>query len=158
MKSFLSMPNPILSIFGEGLTLKIICADDSYYELEMLRLVLKDLRLLTYCDFVPDGQQAINKCIKAAEDNINSNNLLVTVIIVDYEMPCKTGIEVINEVRSFYTFMNNKIAAENLISSFNADDDRNFGLLQVPKFCMFTGHRFKGFLDFLKEYEIDCFI
>lgn len=82
--------------------LHIICADDSYLNLEALRIIFSRLGLLMFCEFVLNGQQVVESCIR----NYNSTEAgkdSVTIVIVDYAMPIKTGLQAVAEVRAFYS-------------------------------------------------------
>ena len=93
-----------MSDFSSGKKqLKIICADDMYYNLETLKLVFQNLGLLSSCEFVNDGRQALDRCIKCVEDSdFEKKHELVIIVILDYEMPNLTGVEAIREIKGFY--------------------------------------------------------
>ena len=82
--------------------LRIICADDMYLNLEALRVVFSRLGLLQYCDFVSNGQQVIESCIRHYNSK-EPGQETVTIVIVDYEMPVMTGLQAVAEVRAFYS-------------------------------------------------------
>lgn len=50
------------------LRLDIICADDSYLNLEALGAVMKNLGLLKYTIFMSNGGQVVEHCIKSVDD------------------------------------------------------------------------------------------
>ena len=47
---------------ASGKKLSIICADDVYYNLEALRIVFTQLKLVQYCNFVNNGQAVVDLC------------------------------------------------------------------------------------------------
>ena len=81
--------------------LSIICADDMYLNLEALRVILNSLGLADFCKFVENGKELADSCIDETK-SLEPNTELMQIIITDYEMPMKTGIEAIKEIRAFY--------------------------------------------------------
>jgi len=55
LKSFLAIHKQFTQL-KENKHLRIICADDSYLNLEALRVVFQRLGLIDYCVFVSNGQ------------------------------------------------------------------------------------------------------
>lgn len=49
--------------------LKIVCADDNFYNLETLRCVFSSLKMLDSCSFVNDGRQAVDTVIQNMKDS-----------------------------------------------------------------------------------------
>lgn len=123
--------------------LKIICADDTYYNLETLRCVFENLDLLPNCTFVTNGKEAVQAAIKHVEDSdFELSYELVQIVIVDYEMPYLTGLEAIGEITSSYKSKN-----------WQGTDD-----IRLPTFCMFSVHQFQKFQAYALERGVDQFI
>lgn len=115
--------------------LKIICADDMYYNLEALKLIFSNLGLIDYCKFVGDGRQAVNACIRNAEES-DCNNELVQILVLDYDMPYLNGLEAIAEIKAYYSKANQRMEErdtefKNLVTQH--------GVL-FPTFCMYSQH------------------
>jgi CheY-like chemotaxis protein len=104
LKSFVAIHKQFKQL-KENKHMRIICADDSYLNLEALRVVFQRLGLIDYCVFVSNGQQAIESCIKNVNE-ITYGQDSITIIILDYEMPFHTGLQVIAEVKAFYNQTN----------------------------------------------------
>jgi len=104
LKSFLAFHKQFKQL-KENKHLRIICADDMYLNLEALRVVFTRLGLIDYCVFVSNGQQAVEYCIRNVNE-ITYGQDSITIVIVDYEMPFRTGLQAIAEVRAFYNQAN----------------------------------------------------
>ena len=63
--------------------LNIICADDAYFNLEALRVVFKNLGMLPFCQFVADGKQVVDLCIKNYNE-MPPNLQVVNIVIIDF--------------------------------------------------------------------------
>ena len=55
MKAVLEHKPNFKKITGNDLELRIVCADDYYYNNEALRLVFSKLGLVTFCHFCSNG-------------------------------------------------------------------------------------------------------
>ena len=84
----------------ENKKLTIICADDIYYNLEALRLVFNNLGLIDHCIFVSDGQQAFDSYVQTDKESRGKCDL-VCILILDFEMPMMTGLDVKKEIVSY---------------------------------------------------------
>jgi hypothetical protein len=104
LKALLSEPEQFGAFCGDK-KLCIICADDIYYNLEALRLVFSNLGLEEHCSFLNDGRQVVRSCIKNVEDSTDPQNM-VTIVIVDFEMPVMSGLEAIKEIKAYYNEVN----------------------------------------------------
>jgi len=54
-------------LLGSELELQIICADDTFYNLEALGLIFEQLKLLNFVRMFNNGQQAIDYFIQTTE-------------------------------------------------------------------------------------------
>ena len=70
MKTFLMQTDPFATLLGRQLNLQILCADDNYYNLEVLGLVFESLKLLDYIKLFNDGRQLIDYFINTTQKNI----------------------------------------------------------------------------------------
>lgn len=117
--------------------LKVVCADDTFYNLETLRVVFENLGMGTNCTFVNDGKQAVQAAIKNVKDSDYERKYeLVQIVIVDFEMPQLNGLEAVNEIKSFY----------------NTTEPR---LTNLPTFVMFSVHQFRKFKEYVLERGVD---
>jgi hypothetical protein len=69
----------------------IVCAQDSYYNMETLRINFNNIGLTDYVHYVGNGQEAIEMCINKVVECADLNQELVTILILDYEVPSKTA-------------------------------------------------------------------
>lgn len=153
IKTLLEKPRTFSELGGGNRRLHIVCADDTFYNLETLRLVFDKLGVIRNCEFVCDGLEAKNAEIKAVTDSdFERKYELVLIVIVDYSMPFMTGVEVVQEITSFYNTMNWHLEPqqEQIMETVKAE--------VLPTFCMFSGHNFKGFREFVLEHGVDYII
>ena len=75
-----------------GKKLVIVCAEDSFYNMETLRITFSNLALTDKCRFTTDGQQAIDVCLREASAALEGSEELVMIVILDQTMPRKTGV------------------------------------------------------------------
>lgn len=129
-----------------------MCADDTFYNLETLRLVFDKLGLIDHCVFVNDGEEAKDAVIKAVTDSdFERKYELVLIVIVDYTMPYMNGVEVVKEVTKFYNTMNWRLEPQQPIyEPVKAEI--------LPTFCMFSCHSFKGFREHVLSQGVDYII
>lgn len=69
----------------------IVCAEDSYYNMETLQITFKNLGLSDYVHFACNGQEAIDMCLQQANKFLPLRKKIVTLAILDQSMPYKTG-------------------------------------------------------------------
>ena len=69
--------------------------------MEALRLLLDRLGYTDFCSFVPDGQQLIDCCAKNLYEKDDREDV-VTIVIVEYEMPFMNGLKAIKGVKALY--------------------------------------------------------
>lgn len=136
----------------DGQKLSILVADDVYYNLEALKIVFKNLGLISYCKFMTDGRQLIKSCITNVEENCQATDL-VTIVIADYEMPIYTGVEAIKEIKAFYKHLSDQAKSEKLEEKIDtAGIARRY---RMPTFCMISQYQFAGFNEFAKANGVD---
>lgn len=85
---------------------------------------------------------------------------MVTIVIIDFQMPVMTGIEAIEEIIAFYKQTNlvaKKKAKIQQISENNRIPKRE-NKLDLPVFVMFSVHSHKGFIEYAKQRGVDYFI
>jgi len=77
--------------------------------LEVLRQQLTKIKVAeSDTKFCPDGQIAIDKTKKIVLDHVNNRTseekilTPVSLMLLDFQMPVKNGIDVIKEVQKFY--------------------------------------------------------
>ena len=105
MRNLLQTPENLGGLQGSNM-LRIICADDSYLNLEALSLVFRKFGLKPNCNFFSDGLSVINYFIEhlSAPQNYIKNQ--VFVVIIDFEMGGINGLETIKEVKAFFNVQN----------------------------------------------------
>lgn len=83
-----------------------MCADDSYYNLETLRISFYNIGLEDKCRFATCGQSAIDVCINLAKSSLEEEDDLVLIVILDHQMQIKSGIEAFEEINAFFEHHN----------------------------------------------------
>ena len=88
---------------------KIVIADDQHINAEVLKLHLDELGILEeQCTFLCDGQATIDYVIEFVEEAIvdypeeSGTVWPIALLILDFQMPFKNGIQVVQELRKFY--------------------------------------------------------
>ena len=61
-----------------------------------------DLQLDPICEYCVDGQQAIDKAQQILAEADDKNLRPISMMILDFQMPKKNGIEVVKEVKKLY--------------------------------------------------------
>lgn len=78
---------------------KIIVAEDQLIIMQILKQHFKDLGLIEYCEFCTDGQMAINTVKRLIDEAVIEENVVdsnpISIMLVDFQMPLKNGMEVI---------------------------------------------------------------
>jgi CheY-like chemotaxis protein len=123
-----------------GKKLVIVCAEDSYYNMETLRITFYNIGLENKCKFVTDGQQAIDICLKVATSSLDEDEDLVLIVIMDHVMPIKSGIEAFKEIRAFFEHHN-----ACCVNKADGDDERLSRRLRKPTYAMFSAYQFTTF-------------
>ena len=82
--------------------LTILCADDNYFNIEILRLTFGKLDLQDYCSYVSDGQEVVEWCKKNFEKAKEAQENQILFLLSDLEMPYKNGLQACKEVRKLY--------------------------------------------------------
>ena len=83
-------------------TFTILCADDNYFNIEILRLTFGKLDLQDYCSYVSDGQEVVEWCKKNFEKAKDARENQIFLLLSDLEMPYKNGLQACKEVRKLY--------------------------------------------------------
>ena len=119
---------------------RIIVADDAYINLELIKLNLAEVGVkenVTYCS---DGSIAIEAALGYLNAGLNKMNARpirpVALMLLDFQMPMKTGLQVIEQIRSFCETHKDKIIS--------------------PKFVILTAFASKTFKDYLSSIGVDC--
>ena len=133
--------------------MKIICADDMYYNLETLKIVFQNLGLLSSCEFVNDGRQALERCIKCVEDSdFGQKYETLIIVILDFEMPNMTGLNAIKMIKGFYDTIRWNVQVKNpKYADARNFDPENGRAANYPTFCMYSQHSHKGFREFVLD-------
>jgi CheY-like chemotaxis protein len=128
-------------------TKKIVIADDQHINAEVLKIHLDELGVPEeQCTYLCDGQATINYVIKHVEDAIvdfpeDSGEVNpIALLILDFQMPFKNGIQVVQELRAFY--QNTTDELERTIPDLT---------LKEPKIVFLTAHASPIFKGHLKE-------
>lgn len=108
----------------------ILCAEDSYYNMETLRITFANIGLTDYVHYVSNGQEAIDFCIREATNCLQLYQKVVTLVILDHTMPYKSGVEALQEIRAFYEGLHKP----------NEDCEVNARHIRKPKFAMFSAY------------------
>ena len=85
----------------------IVAADDQVINIEVLKSQLCELGVNQMCTYCYDGQETIDKTfghfMSRLENKTNEERIQpVSFLLLDFQMPKKTGLEVFNEVKRFY--------------------------------------------------------
>ena len=109
MKAVLEHKPNFKKITGNDLELRIVCADDYYYNIEALRLVFSRLGLVKFCHFCNAGKDLVEylsnrttEYCQQAEPSVRE----IPIVIVDFEMPHLDGLETIKELKAMYNIKN----------------------------------------------------
>ena len=87
---------------------KIIAADDQNINIEVLKTDFAELNLSDQVEFASNGQQVIDlvkETFEACAAKITSNTELIKpidLLLIDFQMPFKTGLQVIEEIKQYY--------------------------------------------------------
>ncbi len=94
------------------------------------------------CEFLCNGQEAINLAKQIFNDALQANETKnmsrirpISLMLLDFQMPIKTGIDVVREIRQFL-----KIKNGNLDSL----------TIQEPEFIILSSYNTAGFKNHLK--------
>ena len=105
------------------------------------------MQLIDLCDFCIDGEQIITSARATLQNCVNrmieTNELIrqpISFILLDLQMPHKSGIEVIEEIRRLYSKLNDTLQ----------DGDK----LNEPTFVITTNFKSKGYTKLLEEYGV----
>ena len=79
----------------------------------------------------------------------------VTIVIVDFQMPMLTGLDVVREVRATYQSVNNKL---NGVSFESQSEKSDQGQMRMPTFCLFSVHNHKAFVDYARDKGVNYFL
>jgi len=94
---------------------KILVADDQHINIEVLQQHLTKLDVIKRCEFFYDGQLTIDRTKELIDDAISFTTYgledvkkltPVSLILLDFQMPVKNGIDVVNELRRYYRVIN----------------------------------------------------
>ena len=77
-------------------------AEDHLVNLQILKKQLDYPELLDKCSFHTNGQDAIDRISAILNDDKSSHAQPISLVILDFQMPLKTGIQVMKEVREMY--------------------------------------------------------
>ena len=100
---------------------RIIVADDAYINLELIKLNLAEVGVkenVTYCS---DGSIAIEAALGYLNLNSGLNEMNarpirpVALMLLDFQMPMKTGLQVIEQIRSFCETHKDKIISPKFV-------------------------------------------
>jgi CheY-like chemotaxis protein len=115
-------------------------ADDAYINLELIKINLAEVGVnenVTYCS---DGSIAIAAALDFLRAGLNEWHdrpiRPITLMLLDFQMPMKTGLQVIEQVRNFCEAHQDKIIS--------------------PKFVILTAFATKAFKEHLSSIDIDC--
>lgn len=80
----------------------IVVAEDHLVNLQLLKKHLDYPELLDKCTFHTNGQDAIDRVSAILNGKQSSHAQPISLVILDFQMPLKTGIQVMKEVREMY--------------------------------------------------------
>ena len=85
---------------------RIVIAEDQRVNFDAIKLTMHEIGLFRYCNFCKNGQAAIDTCKRLikqalAKDARGFQVRPIRALLLDYEMPLKTGIQVVTEVRDY---------------------------------------------------------
>lgn len=94
---------------------KIIVADDQALNLQITKQILSEIGKIDNCSFLVNGQEAIDKVQAEVKQAVAKRQIgempiiePVVLLILDLQMPIKTGFQVVVEVKKFYVEMQKK--------------------------------------------------
>ena len=92
---------------------KIIIADDQKINLEAIRMNLESIGITENLCFCSDGQAAIEIALSLLNNAINEFKgkrlRPIRALLLDVQMPLKTGIQVVEAIKSYCTLQNGKV-------------------------------------------------
>ena len=95
---------------------KIIIADDQLINIEVLKTQIEELGQLYRCEFCYDGDKTLAKAIEITEQAIQESNKSeetkikpISLMLLDFQMPKKNGLQVIEAYRNFLKLRLSKI-------------------------------------------------
>lgn len=114
--------------------------------------MFEEIEIADKCVFVSDGKQAVEHCIRSAKQD--SSGKLVQVLILDYEMPHMSGLQVISEIKAFVNIQHH---SGNRLDSQGREQHVR-AKTRMPTFCMFSNHtKNKAFQEYASQH-VDHFL
>ena len=129
---------------------KIFIADDQHINIEVLKEHFDHFELQPNCEFFFDGQQITNRTQECVKDAVcyasaDTKELRpIALILLDFQMPNKTGLQAVTEIKKFY-------AATNLELEIKGTE------LKViePLFVFLTSYSTPNFKRLLKDIGVE---
>ena len=87
---------------------KIVAADDQNINIEVLKTDFAELNLTDKVEFASNGQEVIDlvkEIFEACASQITSTTSVlkpIDLLLIDFQMPFKTGFQVIEEIKQYY--------------------------------------------------------
>ena len=86
---------------------QIIVAEDQKVNLDALQMKINAVGINVNCEYCIDGQETLQVALDILEDTLKeqSNERVrpIAMMLLDLQMPFKSGIDVVKEMQKFYT-------------------------------------------------------
>lgn len=130
----------------------IIVADDQMIMLESIQSSIKRIDALDVTEFYANGQQVIDRVIELTDSAIKKARCFpicpVRIVLLDYQMPQKTGLEVVIALKKYYN---------DLIEKYDQSLTADLFITQ-PVFIFLSAHfSNKQFVDHARKIGVKFF-
>ena len=127
---------------------RIIIAEDEMINLQVLKSQLAEegQGIIDRCDFCFNGQEAIDQAKKVMTDGVDAETgwsasiMPVCLMLLDFQMPRKNGIQVVEQVRRY-------------VQQYN-DNANTIVQLREPVFVFLTAHTSRTFKNHLHGLKV----